>query len=305
MLITVAICTRDRAESLDRTLRSLHEATVPDGLDWELVVVDNGSTDETAAVLGAWKADLPVSRILEPEPGLSRARNRAVDAARGTHILWTDDDVCVDAAWLAEYARAFKAFPDDAFFGGPIRAHFEASPPAWLPRVLDRVPGAFAIRDLGSQALRLGPGNDRLPFGANYAVRTPTQRRHRYDHALGMKPGPFVRGEEMAVFQSMLRNGESGRWVPEARVTHFIPTQRQNERYVRAFYRLDAATRPGFGGRTGRLGLLMNALRAEARFRVLRFTAPPERWITALVEACEAWGVRDRVTNDTRRIARD
>ena len=80
MLVTVAICSLNHAESLRRTLESLAVMEVPD-LDWEVLVVNNGCTDHTDQVIAAFADRLPMRCEVEPERGLSRARNRAVDSA--------------------------------------------------------------------------------------------------------------------------------------------------------------------------------------------------------------------------------
>ena len=93
MLITIAICTYNRADSLSRTLQSLAAMRLPPRVDWEVVVVNNNSTDHTDAVIASFSGSrLPIRREFEPRRGLSRARNRAVDTADGDYILWTDDD---------------------------------------------------------------------------------------------------------------------------------------------------------------------------------------------------------------------
>lgn len=105
MLITVAICTLNRAELLRRTLDLLAAMRLPDHLDWEVLVVDNGCADHTDAVIEAFAGRLPIRREFEPRRGHTPARNHAVDAAKGEYIVWTDDDVVVDPGWLAALCR--------------------------------------------------------------------------------------------------------------------------------------------------------------------------------------------------------
>ena len=95
MRVTVAICTRNRAGSLEKTLDSLAAMTVPVDTSWDLLVVDNGSVDRTSEVIDSFSESLPARTVVEPVTGLSRARNAAVAAATGEYIVWTDDDVSV------------------------------------------------------------------------------------------------------------------------------------------------------------------------------------------------------------------
>ena len=93
MLVTVAICTWNRAALLDQTLARMRALSIPTGTEWELLVVNNNCTDHTDSVIAKHTGALPIRRIAEPTPGLSFARNAALAAAKGEHLLWTDDDV--------------------------------------------------------------------------------------------------------------------------------------------------------------------------------------------------------------------
>jgi glycosyltransferase involved in cell wall biosynthesis len=270
---------------------------IPPDVEWELLVVNNNSTDSTEDVIEQYKGTLPIRSLFESNPGLSHARNRAVPDASGDYLLWTDDDALVDDAWLAAYHRAFECWPDASVFGGPIEALWEGTPPAWLQRTLDRLAGAFSLRDLGREPIRLSPDDDALPFGVNYAVRADVQRRHLYDPHLGTRPDhTSLRGEETRVLRAMLTEGRQGRWVPEARVRHWIPRERQTTRYLRRLFaglgHTDALVKPDESVRL--LGrprwIYREAVVAEARYRTRRLIAPPEMWIEDLIRASVAWG---------------
>jgi len=237
MDVTVAICSRNRARSLDRTLESLTQMRIPDGLSWEVVVVNNGSTDDTDSVIENYAQLLPIRGEFEAKAGLSNARNRAVAAAKGAYIVWTDDDVIVDPEWLAAYVAAFRRWPDAVLFGGKIVPQLEEPVPAWLKESWHIVAGAFALRDFGEQPLPLTLDGRRIPFGPSFALFAEEQRAHPYDAELGHKSGrPTIRGEETAVIESILRAGKTGYWVPEAKVRHCISRQQQSLEYLRNFY---------------------------------------------------------------------
>ena len=85
--ISVAICTRNRSRLLRQTLEQLTRIETDRDFTWELVVVDNGSTDDTATVIGELKGQLPIVSVFESIAGHSRCRNRAVDAASGLRSL--------------------------------------------------------------------------------------------------------------------------------------------------------------------------------------------------------------------------
>jgi GT2 family glycosyltransferase len=130
MNISVVICTCNRAESLEKTLWALSEASVPEGCALEIVIVDNRSTDSTRAVVEAFRdaSGLPVIYAYEPLPGLSHARNRGLREAKGAIIAFTDDDVIVDRSWLREILRECRSGEDAAMIFGQTRRYSEAMP---------------------------------------------------------------------------------------------------------------------------------------------------------------------------------
>ena len=302
MRTSVIICTRNRAGLLDQTLLQMRNLSVPDGVTWELLVVDNGSTDHTADIVARHQQHLPIRRVPEPTPGKSHALNRAAQAATGDYLLFTDDDVLVDGDWLSAYVRAFRRHPEAAVFGGPIAPWFEGNPPEWLVRTFHQVEYAFAALDLGAEPVPLA--SPAVPFGANMAMRAAEQRRYPYDTGLGPQPGGNIRGEETTLVKQMLADGASGWWVPDARVRHYVPRQRQTLSYIREWYsgwgEYVAYHHPKSPGRFFLWGrpswLWWEALAGEFRFRLHRLTASPERWIEDLKSTSTAWG-RFRRTN--------
>jgi hypothetical protein len=236
MLITVAICTLNRAESLRRTLDSLAAMRLPDHLDWEVLVVDNGCADHTDAVIEAFAGRLPIRREFEPRRGHTPARNHAVDAAKGEYIVWTDDDVVVDPGWLAAYAEAFCHRPEAALFGGPVIPRYASPAPAWLTESLTVVGPMVAFRDFGAEPIPLSIAGHRIPYGPSFALRAAEHRKFRYDPAFGVGPGQQRVGEETDVIARVLQSGATGYWVPAARVEHCIGAERQTLDYVVRFF---------------------------------------------------------------------
>ncbi|MBK8768254.1 MAG: glycosyltransferase family 2 protein [Burkholderiaceae bacterium] len=292
--LTVAICTWNRADLLSQTLSELSLATPPQQ-GWEVVVVNNKCTDTTDEVIARFQDSLPLRRVYEGEPGLSNARNAALDNARGAYIVWTDDDILMSRNWLTAYETAFASWPQAAVFGGPIRPWFDGQPPDWLASVIDQIGSVYGVRDLAAEpcALEL-PG--KLPYGANYAVRTLEQRLHRYDAALGRKGKGGALGEETAVLTAIMKKGGTGRWIPQASVRHFIPRDHQTLQYLRAYYtlcgRTQALAAPLHG--TTLLGRPLwtwrGALQAEIQYRLMRLTGDPRKWIEPLTLAAELRG---------------
>jgi glycosyltransferase involved in cell wall biosynthesis len=282
-LITVVVCTLNRAESLRRTLASLAAMRVPDDLDWEVMVVNNNCTDHTDEVVKAFAAQLPIRREFEPQRGLSRARNCAVGAAKGDYIVWTDDDVIVDSDWLANYAEAFRRWPDAAVFGGRIVERFDGPVPKWVAEGRSFL--TFAARDFGEDVVPLSAAGDRLPYGANFAVRAIDQRRFPYDPALGPGSGRGPVGDEVDVIERLLKSGATGYWIPNASVTHCILGERLTIPALSRYY-----------AGCGETNEFLSANIAEARS--LWFGVP--RWLwRRLVQQWLLYQIRRRVSPAT------
>lgn len=175
--VSVVICTRDRQDDLNATLEHLARATVP--ADWrvELLVVDNGSSDDTKAI--TTKASLPhldKRYVFEPRKGKGYAYNAALAQGRGKVFLFTDDDVHVPANWIEDMCRPIFAGTADAVQGGvKIAPHLDrpwlkgllriwcaaVEDPVRPPQGLVGANMAFSRKAVDAAApfdLRLGPG---------------------------------------------------------------------------------------------------------------------------------------------------
>ncbi len=228
--VTVAICTWNRAKLLDQTLAQLQRLRIPPGLDWELLVVNNSSTDDTEAVIARHASQLPLKGLVETRQGHSHARNCATAAARGDLLIWTDDDVLVDPEWLSEFVRAAEAWPDAAYFGGAVDPWFETTPPDWIARNLASLESVYALRDLGPDVRPLQPGEGIV--GASMAYRMRAIEGMRFNTDLGRKGSLLTSGDDSDFQERVRERGGRGLWVGSARVRHFIPTARLNARYV-------------------------------------------------------------------------
>jgi glycosyltransferase involved in cell wall biosynthesis len=257
LVASVVICTRNRAASLSRTLASLVEAAELVNDLWELIVVDNGSTDDTLAIVEAFSDKLPIRWVFEPEAGLSRARNAGVRVSKGDFVLWTDDDVLVDRNWLRAWFDAFHDHPGDVIFGGRSEPVYEEPKQEWFIANQNRLRSLLAIRDEPEwDVITL----QRVPYGLNYAIRGQEQRTHLYDPELGVAPGRRRGGEETHVVRQLLAEGASGRWVWGATVFHLIPADRQTDAYIRRFYNAHGYQFPVAGQVEGRMATVKASL---------------------------------------------
>ncbi len=302
MLVSVAICTYNRANLLNQTLTSMRELVIPSHTAWELIIVNNNCTDTTDQVITKHQAHLPIRRLFEPQQGKTFALNCACQAAEGDYIIWTDDDVLVEPDWVAHYIEAFEQWPESTLFGGPVKPLMAGNPPGWLLDTLTNpwVGAVYAAIDLGSKPIRLNLGKE--PYGVNWAVRSEKQKKYLYDTDLGPRPETKIGYEETNVIQRMFADGLEGRWVPKALVTHFIPESRQTIQYIRWYHRgqgeYKALQRYGknhYPSYEEKIILVKGVIKSEFKYRIYRLIRKdPKLWIKALIASSQAWGQLNR-----------
>ena len=237
--LTVALCTHNHRPRLERTLAALAQLHAPQS-PWELLVVDNASTDGTAELLAdsAWRANRGNVRVVrEPKLGLSHARNRAIRDAGGEYLVFMDDDETPDPEWLRAFERVMLSERPDAL-GGRIEVMFEdGERPAWLQ---DEVLGFLGKLDHGPAARRLNDPGTPI-FGGNFAFRKALfERIGGFDTELGRKGQANVGGEDTEIYRRMLAAGCAVWWVPQAVIYHRIQTGK-----LRRSYFLDLHFRQG------------------------------------------------------------
>ena len=214
---TILLATRDRAARLRATLDLLAAQDVT-GLTHEILVVDDGSRDATAAVLADAATRLPLTAFTEPTPGKNRALNRALPAARGALLVFTDDDVEPAPGWLRGLVEASRRRPDAAIFGGPVVPRYPPGAPAWLVTHTFTA-GAFAAHAPQDHE---GPCA-RLPLGPNYAIRAAALAGRRFDESVGSRGGATdLMGGETELLERLAREGATAVHVPAAVVGHVV-----------------------------------------------------------------------------------
>lgn len=301
---SVVICTWNRHALLRQTLEGMTRVLIPSGIRWELLVVNNNSTDATDEVIASFSDRLPIRALFEPKPGLSNARNHALSEARGSYIFWTDDDVLVDREWMQNYLMALKEWPNAVFFGGVIDPLFEVKPPLWIRRHLNennnKIGLAFAIRNFGEE-VRPFERNE-VPFGANMVFRADILRQFRFNPRLGRTEKGMLAGEEVEVIDRLRETGHYGVWVGNARVRHFIPARRLTKRFVWECVRGASRTQARLGAPNGHLEgpYIFNtprwAIRRYVECSLKSLLCSPfkgRRWLRAFLEAAYWRGVID------------
>lgn len=231
--VTLVICTYDRRDSLSQTLDTV--ALQRFDRPWEVLVVDNGSRDGTPAMVAERASGFPVTLRLEREPrrGRSFALNRAIEAARGDILIFTDDDVNLCPGFLAAHAEIY-ASEAVAGGGGRILPIMPANTPPWLTEMLGERSGGIAGRyDFGDAPRDI----DRdaaipLPFGANLSVRRSVARDlggFRTDLGWGRA---WIPGEENELFERIRSAGARIVYQPKAAVEHRLQPSKVTLEYL-------------------------------------------------------------------------
>jgi glucosyl-dolichyl phosphate glucuronosyltransferase len=232
---SVLICTYNRATLLRETLESLKQTRT--SRRWEVVVVDNNSSDSTRETVQELAASFPVPLryVFERRQGKSHALNTGLDRSAGNVILFTDDDVRLGTGWLD---AACDALADGAvaYCGGPVRPIWGAPPPRWIDRTRGHLWGTLAILDYGTESF-IFEERGKVPLGANMAVhRRLIDRIGGFNPDLGRK-GRSLLGQEQAEFFSRSRDiGTRGRYVPSMEVDHHVPAARLSKNYFRRWW---------------------------------------------------------------------
>ena len=254
---TILIATYNRATLLGETLDSLRRLKVSPGRQWEVLVVDNNSTDGTRAVVKRHAADFPVPLryLFEARQGRSSALNAGIAASDGEVIAMTDDDVIVDERWLdaaCDVLLGGRRAEDGgaiAYAGGPVEPIWEIEPPVWLDLTRGDLWGTIAIQDHGDRAFVYEEAR-RVPLGANMAARRSffsTVGNFRAD--LGRSSGRLVLGQEVPELLTRARAaGLRGMYLPAMRVRHHIPAKRLTRAYFRRWWFGKGVSRSGMDG---------------------------------------------------------
>jgi glucosyl-dolichyl phosphate glucuronosyltransferase len=237
--VTVLICTWNRSAMLDETLTSVAATHGAGDLKWEVLVVDNNSTDDTRPVVErqARSFPVPLRYAFEPRQGKSCAMNTGIALSQSPLVALIDDDVHVTPEWLVEGCRPMSTNPAIAYTGGPVAPIWEAARPPWFEATGRSLWGTLAILDYGPDPF-LFEQRRKIPLGANFALRRSLiDRVGGFDTRLGRNSDEVPLGQELPEFFARTRRvGAIGMYVPLMRVEHHVPAQRVTPEYARRWW---------------------------------------------------------------------
>jgi glycosyltransferase involved in cell wall biosynthesis len=229
MKITVILCTYNRCQHLAKALESAAALRLPELDEWEVVVVDNNSSDQTRQVVQEFCQQYPhrFHYVFETQQGKSYALNAGIREGRGDVLAFMDDDVTVQPTWLQNLTASLHN-ADWAGAGGRILLQRTFTPPPWLSLKERYALGPLVHFDLGPEAGDL----TEAPIGTNMAFRREMFEKYGgFRTDLGPRPGSEIRSEDSEFSQRLLAAGERLRYEPSAVVYHAIPECRLRKRY--------------------------------------------------------------------------
>ena len=214
--LSVLLATRNNAGMLDQLLSGLLLCKPPG--QWEVLVVDNGSTDDTQKRVSEYLGRLPVRYLYHAKPGKSRALNMGLRYVRGDLVVFTDDDINPDRDWLVNIVRIMQLHPEINVLGGRIRID-KTSVPYWIANSYNLKGLLLSEHELGNHEIRYAPG--KYPYGPNLTVRKKQVAGITNPWPEGIGPGTRLPvGDEMIFISNIKINSQECLYTPECMVEH-------------------------------------------------------------------------------------
>jgi glucosyl-dolichyl phosphate glucuronosyltransferase len=235
MKISVILCTYNRCQSLAKALDSVAASELPAFVEWEVLVMDNNSKDQTREVVDGFCQRYPdrFRYIFEAKQGKSYALNTGIKEAKGEILAFMDDDVIVSPTWLQNVTSPLDS-GEWAGAAGRILAQEMLSVPEWLSlEGKYSLAGMLALFDLGDRAEELKIA----PFGTNMAFRKSIFEKYGgFRTDLGPSPGSEIRNEDTEFGNRLFAAGEHLWYEPSAVVYHAVPENRLTKRFFLRFW---------------------------------------------------------------------
>ncbi len=229
--LSVIVCTYNREKYIGECLRHLANQSM-DSKDYEVIVVNNMSTDDTEKIVQKSMKENPQTNFryfMEDRQGHTFARNRGINEAHGKILSFIDDDAFVSHGFCMEIDSFFDQSTDAAAIGGKIIPEYESGKPKWMSKYL--LPLVAAL-DRGGEVNKFT--GSKFPIGANMAFRKSIFDKYGlFDPELGRRGKGLEGGDEKEVFLRLKKGREKIYYVPKVAVHHIIPPHRVQIDYVK------------------------------------------------------------------------
>ena len=233
MNISVIIPSFNNCQRLEITLNAFTELKISSGLSWEIVLVNNNSTDATKESVLSFSGKLPIKYIEEPKQGISHSKNAGLKNASGDLVIFTDDDVKPCKNWLLAYWLEYQKNPKGFFWGGPVVSEFEVLPDDM--NLIKLGPPSVKGLDWWDRQKELAEGE--YFIGANWAgPLNAIKKIGAFNPEMGLNPstGKVLVGEETDLMTRLRDGGAKAIYLPEASIEHFVPKSKITMRHIAA-----------------------------------------------------------------------
>ena len=232
MKLSVIFCTYNREKYIYNALKSIVEEGYPYD-DYEIVLVNNKSTDSTEEICNQFKLDYPkvdFCYFLETNQGLSYARNRGVKESRGEILVFVDDDATVFEHYLCSIDDFFEKHPDVSACGGPIQPVYEIEKPKWLSHYTEQLIGGALYEGDKVKPFK----NGKYPGGGNSAFRKQVFEKYGlFNVELGRKGTGLIGAEEKDLYDRLSKGNEVFYYLPQMGIYHYIPEKKLTQSHFK------------------------------------------------------------------------
>lgn len=230
MRFSFITCTYNRDKYIGQTLQSVCDQKYPDN-NYEIIVIDNNSTDNTASICKEFRAEYPNKNFRyfkEMNQGLSFALNRGIKEAQGEYLIFVDDDETIIPQHLERLDNHLRTYPEAVLCGTPVIPVYEIPEPKWMSRFTQRLIGGYF--DQGKEVKILEAKN--YPGTGHTIIKKELYERYgNYNTELGRKGTSLIGAEDKDMFNRLKNNNIVCYYLPDIPIYHHIPPNKMTDEF--------------------------------------------------------------------------
>lgn len=230
MRFSFITCTYNRDKYIGQTLQSVCDQKYPDN-NYEIIVIDNNSTDNTASICEEFRAEYPNKNFRyfkEMNQGLSFALNRGIKEAQGEYLIFVDDDETIIPQHLERLDNHLRTYPEAVLCGTPVIPVYEIPEPKWMSRFTQRLIGGYF--DQGKEVKILEAKN--YPGTGHTIIKKELYERYgNYNTELGRKGTSLIGAEDKDMFNRLKNNNIICYYLPDIPIYHHIPPNKMTDEF--------------------------------------------------------------------------
>lgn len=230
MKVSIVVCTYNRDKYILTCLEHIEKQTQKKS-DFELVIINNNSSDNTDEICRNFienNRELKTQYYIEKNAGLSYARNKGIELAKGDFICFIDDDGFMLPNYIENLIKHIDSIPELTAFGGKILPKYESQEPKWMTKWLYPL---VSIIDKGDTTSFFK--NKTYPIGANMGIKKSVfEKIGNFNIHLGRKGSNLIGGEEKDFFYRLKEIGKNIHYFPNTVIYHIIPDNRTTKEFI-------------------------------------------------------------------------